>query len=280
MIKVNKLLFGTAGIPISTPDRNTINGIKQVKKLGLGSMEMEFVQNVNVSKELAPKVKKTAEENDIVLTSHASYYINLNSEDKAKVHASMNRLIDSARRTHECGGYSTTFHPAFYLGMDAKKVYDSVKERMKQVMKQLDDESIDIWVRPETTGKQTAFGDLKELCKLSSEFEKVLPCIDFSHLHARSNGKENTTEEFRLQFELLEKELGKIALKNMHCHLSGINYGDKGEKNHLPLEESDMNYKDLLKIFKEFKISGVITCESPNIEEDALLLQKTYNKLK
>ena len=66
----------------------------------------------------------------------------------------------------------------------------------------------------------------------------------------------------------------------MHIHLSGINYGDKGEKNHLILQESDLNYKDLLKVWKEFKIKGCVVCESPNIEDDALLLQKTWHKIR
>ena len=65
----------------------------------------------------------------------------------------------------------------------------------------------------------------------------------------------------------------------MHIHLSGIHYGEKGERNHLILEESDMNYKDLLKVWKEFKIKGVVVSESPNIEEDALLLRKFWQEL-
>ena len=48
MKKPNRLLFGTAGIPLSTPDRNTLNGISHVKKLGLGCMELEFVRSINI----------------------------------------------------------------------------------------------------------------------------------------------------------------------------------------------------------------------------------------
>jgi len=100
--------------------------------------------------------------------------------------------------------------------------------------------------------------------------------LDFAHQHART-GKFNTTKEFREILNYYEKKLGKEALKEMHIHLSGINYGEKGEKNHLILKESDMNYKDLLKVFKEYKLKGVVVCESPNLEEDALLLKKTYD---
>jgi deoxyribonuclease-4 len=57
-------------------------------------------------------------------------------------------------------------------------------------------------------------------------------------------------------------------------HLAGIDYSKKGEKHHLNLEESDMNYKDLLKALKAFQVKGALTCESPNIEEDTKLLKE------
>ena len=106
-----------------------------------------------------------------------------------------------------------------------------------------------------------------------------MPCIDFSHLYSRTIGKNNTKQEFQQILTGLEKGLGKEALNNMHVHISGIAYGEKGEKNHLLLKESKFNYKDLLKELKEFKCKGVVTCESPNIEKDALLLQETYKKI-
>ncbi|MCD4666646.1 TIM barrel protein [archaeon] len=273
---MNKLRFGTAGIPIKTKG-DTIQGIKDVRKLNLDSMELEFVRSINIKKEKAPEVKKVAEENDVVLTCHAPYFINLNSDEKKKFHASIGYIKNSAKIASLCGGYSVVFHAGYYLKQDPKKVYDKIKEGVKKILnevKQFDDK---IWLRPETTGKETQFGNLDEILKLSSELEQVMPCVDFAHLHARSNGKFNTKEEFDDVLKKIEKVLGKEGLNNMHIHMSGINYGEKGEKNHLILEESDMNYKDLMKVFKEFKIKGVVVCESPSIEKDALLMKKNYN---
>ncbi|MEK6886370.1 MAG: TIM barrel protein [Nanoarchaeota archaeon] len=276
MRKIDKLLFGPSGIPMSI-EGNTVDGINGVKKLGLNASEMLFVHSINVSEQLAKEVKKTAEQNDIVLTCHGSYYINLNSQEKAKADASVKRILDAVRRTGECGGWSVVFHPAFYMGQSPEKVYEVVKTHMTKISKTLKNENVNVWIRPETTGKATQFGTLRELCKLSQEVENVLPCIDFAHMHART-GKENTLAEFKAQLGLVEKTLGKEALKNMHCHMAGINYGEKGEKNHLNLKDSDLNYKDLVKVWKEFKIQGVIISESPNIEGDALLLQKEFRK--
>lgn len=119
---------------------------------------------------------------------------------------------------------------------------------------------------------------MREILDVSKQFECVLPCVDFSHLHARFGGKENNIESFRHSLSLIEKEFGRIGLDNMHIHVSGINYSDKGERNHLNLPESDMNYIDLMKALHEFKIKGCIISESPNIEGDALLMQKTFEK--
>ncbi|MEM2138835.1 MAG: TIM barrel protein [Candidatus Woesearchaeota archaeon] len=279
MIKPNSLLFGTAGIPISSKKKDTIGGIERVRELNLDAMELEFVHSINISKEKAPEVRKTINEKNVLLTCHAPYFINLNAVEPEKKHASINRILKSAEILSLANGYSVCFHPGFYLNMEKEKVFETIKENIKKIRKEMDENNYDVYLRPETTGKETQFGDLIELLKISQEVNGVMPVIDFSHLHARTNGKYNTYEEFKEILENVEKYLGKEGLNNMHIHLSGINYGEKGEKNHLVLEESDLNYKELIKTWKEFKIKGVVISESPNIEEDALLMKKTYENL-
>ena len=273
---MDRLRFGTAGIPICT-NGDTLKGIETVRKLKLDSMELEFVRSINISKEKAPLVKQTAQRNDVILTCHCPYFINLNSDEKKKYYASIGYIKNSAIITSLCGGYSVCFHAGYYQKEDPERVYEKIKEGIKTIVKEVKDFDDKIWIRPEISGKKSQFGDLKEVIKLSQEIEQVMPCIDFSHLFARSVGKNNTYEEFSEILKDIEKELGKNALNEMHIHVAGIEYTDNGEKNHLRLEESKFNYKDLLKALKEFKCKGVVTCESPNIESDAILLQKAYN---
>lgn len=280
MIRPGKLRFGTAGIPISTRKPSTIEGIKRVRELGLDAMEIEFVRGVNLKPEMAKKIKYVARENDVLLTAHAPYYINLNAKERAKVEASKKRILDSARRLYDAGGYSVVFHAGYYLKQEPEIVYERIKNEIKDIVRVLQDEGIMLWVRPELTGKPTQFGSLRELLKLSQDIEMVLPAIDFAHAHARERGKCNTVEEWREMLSLIERELGREALNNMHIHISGINYGERGEKNHLNLQESDLKWKDLLRILKEFKIRGVVISESPNIEGDAILMKEKYEKIK
>lgn len=276
---INSLLFGTAGVPISTPKPSSINGIKQVKALGLDAMEMEFVRGVKMSRETAQEVKRVSVEEGIVLTAHAPYYVNLNSPDESKVKASIRRILDTARITYMAGGWSIVFHAAYYGEEEPKIVYNRVNNALEEVVKALRDEGIKIWVRPETSGGLAEFGSLEEVLALSQSFEEVLPCIDFAHLHARSIGGYNKYSEIASVFEQIEEELGREALNNMHMHFSGIIYSERGEVKHVNLEESDYNYHDLVKVLKDFNIRGVIISESPNIEGDAILLKNKYKSI-
>lgn len=270
------LHFGTAGIPTTVKGRGTVEGILEVKRLGLGAMELEFVRNINVSKELAPEVRKTAEKKDIILTCHGQYWVNLNATDAKTLQASVKRVIDAARICWLCGVKSLTYHTAYRMGMQPEKVYENVKKQLKVIMAKLRNEGNNLTIRPENAGRLSQFGSLKECIKLSQDIEGVLPCIDYGHMHAYSIGKYNTYNEFCSMLEELEKGLGKEILRNMHIQVAGIEYNKHGERWHKNLKDSDLNYKDICKSWKEFKVAGVVISESPNIEGDALLLQKVY----
>ncbi|MFH1181339.1 MAG: TIM barrel protein [Candidatus Woesearchaeota archaeon] len=274
---MKELLFGTAGIPLSSKGLGTISGISKVKELGLGAMELEFVRNVNIQEHETGKVKEAAK-NGVVLSCHASYFINLNAKDMKILEASRNRLLKAAKIAGMCGAWSVCVHAAYYLGMEKESVYENVKRQIASVVNILQQNDLNIWVRPETPGKKTQFGSLQESLRLSNELEQVMPCIDFAHMHA-VEGKNNSYDEFASILQEVEKSLGREGLENMHIHMSGINYAEKGERNHLVLNESDMKYEELMAAFRDFKVKGVVINESPNIEEDALLLQKVYKRV-
>lgn len=279
MIKqFDKLNFITAGMPLRTAKiskkASYPEAFQVLKDMELDGMELEFVHGVRMNMEHREFVKNMSK--DFVITAHGPFYINLNSQEDEKIEASVQRIIDTASVAYQAGAFSITYHAAFYMGGDKETVYEKVKAQTKRIVDVLDREKIDIWVRPETTGKATQWGDIDEIIRLSKEFDRVLPCVDFSHLHARTAGEYNTYDEFASVLEKMEKEIGRYALDNFHGHLAGIEYTSKGERQHLNLEDSDMNYKDLLKALKDFEVKGAIVCESPNIEDDCKLLKDYY----
>jgi deoxyribonuclease-4 len=130
-------------------------------------------------------------------------------------------------------------------------------------------------------GKPTMFGTLEEIIQLSRDVEGVLPAIDFAHLHARS-GRHNTYEEFRAMLKAVEDGLGRRGLETLHLHLSGIEYGPQGERRHIPLNESDFAYRELLQALIEVGARGTVGVEAPEPFHvaDALTLQATYRRLR
>ncbi len=276
---MNKLLFGTAGIPLSTPVSGTIEGIKQIKALGLGAMEIEFVRQIYLNESSAAEVALAGRQTGIALSVHAPYYLNLNALDPQKRRISQSTLYRAARIASITGAKNVVFHPGYYLNSAPQEAFGTIYEYTLEIEGKLEEEKRQINLAPETTGKLSQFGNLEEILRLCLNLKSATPCIDFAHLHAYQ-GFINTHKEFLKVLEAVESSLGKEALKNLHLHVSGIKYGHRGELKHLVLEESDFNYRDLLKALIEADAGGVVICESPNLEQDALLLQSTYLELK
>ncbi len=269
---MDTLNFLTAGVPVMA--KSYEKACDSLRELGLDGFEIEFVHGVRMNPDTQDKLKETKK--DLIFTAHSPYYINLNAIEEEKVEASIKRIIDTANMAKSLGGYSIVYHAGFYLGKGKEETYSQIFNCHKKITEILEKENNNIWIRPETTGKKTQWGDLDEVIKLSKEFKNVLPCVDFAHLHARSGGEFNTYDEFCYVFEKIGKELGEVALKNFHAHIAGIAYSDKGEKHHLVFDQADMNYKDFLKAVKSFDIKGVIICESPNVEIDCKILKQHF----
>ena len=270
------LLFGTGGTPHSSKTNTTIDGIRRIAELGLGCMEIEFVQGVRMGEAGARLVAEIAAAEGVKLSAHAPYFINLNAREPEKIRASQDRLIQTARIASLCGAESIVFHTAFYLEDTPGEAYSNAKKSLEEVIHQLKREDNQVWIRPEVLGKPSQFGTLEEVLDLCTELEGVAPCLDFAHWHART-GAFNSYPEFVSILQQVNGRLGRAALDDMHIHVSGIAYGKKGEIKHLNLQESDFQYTELLQALRDYDTRGIVICESPNLEEDALLMQETYN---
>lgn len=278
-MKFEKLLFGTAGVPNSTPRKNNpIEGVKQIHALGLDCMQLEFAHGVRMKEEVSSGLRKVSYELGIPLTSHGPYYINLNAREQDKIDSSVERIIQTAKISDLCGVESMTFHAAFYMKDSPFDVYDLVEKSLNVIEERLGRLDIQIDLRPELTGKTSQFGSLEELIVLTRNVGSCKPCMDFSHLFART-GLCNSYDEFSSVLEKLAQELGENSLNNMHIHISGISSNSKGDLKHLNLEDSDFNWRELMKALKKFDCKGYMISNSPNLEKDALMLKQYYQSL-
>jgi deoxyribonuclease-4 len=275
----DRLLFGTAGVPNSTAKKNNpVEGVKRIHELALDCMQLEFAHGVRMKEEVSSALRKVSYELGVPLTSHGPYYINLNAREQDKIDSSVERIIQTAKISDLCGAESMTFHAAFYMKDSPYDVFDLVEKSLNVIEERLSRLDIEIELRPELTGKTSQFGSLEELISLSKSVASCKPCMDFSHLYART-GSVNDYNGFCETLETLKNELGANALKEMHIHISGISSNSKGDLKHLNLEKSKFNWKDLMKALKDMDCRGYVVCNSPNLEVDAAMLKQYYMAL-
>lgn len=272
--------FGTVGSPISTPKKpgGSVGAIIRLKELDLNALELGWVRAVRVTEETCAAIRSTAIEQDVLISIHAPYFINLNATDEEWVN-SRKRLMDSAKYGNLAGATDIIFHPGSYFGKAAAEVLPVAINRLEGCLKELKSAGNNVVLRPETMGKSAMLGTLEDTLEMAKAIPGVEPCIDFAHLHARpGDGSVNTYDEFSRILELYGKILGDKALSHLHIHLSGILYGEKGEREHLPLKESDLNLKALFHALADFHAQGRILCESPIMEDDAVYMKELWGK--
>ena len=230
-------------------------------------MELLFVRNVNVSDKNKDPILKNKLDNDFYLSAHGSHYINLNADESEKQDQSIERIIKAAEGLSKVKGRSLIFHPGYYLKDSKEETYNTIKENLLRLpYKEVD-------YRLETTGKGTQCGTLEEIVSICKEVRSCKLCIDFAHIHARGNGCLKHYDDFAKILQYVFNELGRSALDDLHIHMGGIDYNEKGERRHLTLSESDFNYIECLKAIKDFSVKGCVILEGPLVEKDALLLK-------
>ncbi len=273
--------FGTVGAPISTAKKpgGSVGAILRLRELGLDAFELGWVQSVRVTEATCAAIKATGEEQNVLLSVHAPYFINLNA-DAEEWPKSRKRLMDAAHYGALAGATEIIFHPGTYFGKPPEEVLPIAIERLQGCADELKAAGKTATLRPETMGKQGQLGSLADTLQMAKQVKGVQPCVDFAHLHARKgDGSLNTYEEWCAELEGYKKVLGEKGLKNLSCHISGIEYTEKGEKNHLPAQEADLDVKALFKALHDFGCGGRILCESPEMENDALYYKKAWMKV-
>ncbi len=241
-------------------------GIPEIKKRGLDALEIEYTYGVNMKVEVARKVGELAKKNGISLSVHAPYYVNLASDENHKVTASVQRILQSCERAHHLGAKYVVFHPGFYQKKDPLDVFELVKGQIIEIQEKIKENSWDVKLAPETTGKPSQFGSVEELMRLHKETGCHV-CVDFAHLKARCQGDIDYNEVIQQI-----KPLGHI-----HAHFSGIEWTAKGEKKHLITEEDVI--VPLAEAIIKNDLDITIINESPQPIDDAVKMKEVFERL-
>lgn len=273
--------FLSGGVPFSSLKRDSVSGLMRLAEMGLDGMELEFVRGVKMGQEKALELARVSSSLRLVLTCHAPYYVNLNSKEGVKIEASVGRILESVKVADWAGAKRVTFHPAFYHDDDGEVVFGRVKKECEKMMGVIAENEWKVRLSPETTGKASQFGSVEELVRLAKEVPGMGLCLDLAHVCARTNGRMNGEKATLNILEMVENGLGKGALKEIYVHMSGIFWGEKGEKNHLMMEDegNKFDWKGALRAMKKRECEGLVICESPEPEMDALLMKEFWEDL-
>ncbi|MEM2385362.1 MAG: TIM barrel protein [Candidatus Bathyarchaeia archaeon] len=272
--------FGPAGVPPSFKAlKATLMDVPRLlHEEGLDAFEYQAVRwgaKPQIRREDAEKFGLKAKENDVLLSLHASYFINF-CGDKKTVEDSKARLVACATAAHWMRAQVVVFHPGFYGRKTPREVLASCLEALKDAVERLKSLGIrDVKLGPETMGKQSQFGSLDEILSLCESVEQTQPVIDWAHLHARGNGLLKAVEDFRKIVETVERRLGTEAVKNMHCHFTKVAFTEKGERCHHTMDEAEYgpDFVLLAKVIAEFKLNPVMISESPVLDADAVKMR-------
>lgn len=278
--------FGPAGVP---PTLKMLNASLRdvpmfLREEGLDAFEYEAIYwggKPQIQKEGAEEFGLKAKEEDVWLSLHGSYFINFCGEKKV-VEASKKRLISCATAAEWMKAHVVVFHPGFYGRRTREEAYKICVENLKETVKTMISLGIkNTKIGPETMGKPSQLGSLGEVVDICKEVEQTQLVVDWSHLHAREFGRFRRVDDFRKVVERIEDSLGIEATRNMHCHFTKIEFTDKGERRHHPLNEARYgpDFEKLAKIVVEFKLRPVIISESPLLDLDAIKMRDTLRTL-
>ncbi len=279
-------LFGPAGNSDSFTKayKGSVHAPKWLKELGLDCYEYQCGRGVNIGEDTARAIGGAAKEQGIVLSLHAPYYINLSGDSPERIEKNVEYILKSARACDWLGADRMVVHCGGLSGMEREVAMEHTLLNLKEALKALEQQKLDhVRMCIETMGKVNVLGDGAEVCRICRLDERLLPCIDFGHLNARTQGGMCTEEHFRGLLDLLHHQLGAERARRFHAHFSKIEYGKGGEVKHLTFEDTEYGpeFSPLAKLLAERGLAPRIICESAGTQaEDALQMKKLYEDLR
>lgn len=254
-----------------------------LEKMGLDAFEYQCGRGVNIGEEKAAQLGTLAKQRGISLSLHAPYYISMSSVEAEKRQNSVNYILASARAVHAMGGSRIVVHTGSCGKISREQALELAKDTMQKAIAALDGEGLStVHICPETMGKINQLGTLEEVLALCRLDERLIPCIDFGHLNARTMGGLKKKEDYKAVFEAIENALGLDRLRAFHAHFSKIEYTTGGEKKHLTFADTVFgpDYEPMIELLVQKQCSPVIICESAGTQaEDARTMKDYYQSI-
>ncbi|MEY8280004.1 TIM barrel protein [Oscillospiraceae bacterium 52-8] len=279
--------FGPAGNSQSFKDQGykaTIQAPGYVEKMGLDCYEYQCGHGVRISSEAAAAFGKKAVEHGISLSLHASYYISLSSVEEEKRQKSVEYILQSVRAAAGMGADRVVVHSGSCSKISREEALALAGDTLQRALAAMDEEGLGhVHLCPETMGKINQLGTLDEVLSLCCLDERLIPCIDFGHLNARTLGGIAQKSDYEAILLAVGERLGEGRMKGFHAHFSKIQYTEKGgEKAHLTFADTVYGpaYEPLMELICQYGSSPTFICESAGTQaEDARTMKDYYRSL-
>jgi deoxyribonuclease-4 len=274
--------FGPAGNSNSFYEqghKKTAEAFAWIKRMGLDAFEYSFGRGVQLSQATAEAIGEAAAKEGVFLSVHGPYYINLATEDMDKAAANIRYLMQSVIAARWMGAKRVVFHPGSPGGASREEAFTRVKAALRVAAEALGAALDEVALCPETMGRPKQIGSLEETIALCTLDSRIVPTLDFAHLHARGRGAIQTEQDYADILDKLEEGLGKERAKRFHIHFAHIQYTDAGEKMHRTFADEGYgpDFAPLARQLIRRGMEPVVICESQGtMAEDAAEIKRIY----
>ena len=275
--------FGPAGISDSFAAqgyKTSLDIPAYTAGMGLDAFEYQCGHGVRLAEDKARQMAALAAEKGIVFSVHAPYYISMSSLDEEKRLGSIRYLLQSAQLCRALGGRRIIFHPGSCGKQSRAAALEKALDTLRRGVEALDEAGYgDMTLCPETLGKIGQLGDLEEVLALCGVDERIVPCIDFGHLNARTLGGIRSKADYAAILDRMGEALGDERARKFHVHFSRIEFSAGGEKRHWTFAETQYGPEPapLMELLAERRLAPVVICESAGTQaEDARTLGQIY----
>ena len=276
--------FGPAGNAesFSKVHKSSLAAPAWIAQQGLDCYEYQCGKGVHVGEDTARKLGEKARGAGIALSVHAPYFINLANPDPESRAKTTNYVLESCFVAQVMGAERIVIHSGALMKRSRQEALDIAKETLKQVLEACDRQGYgNITLCPETMGKINQLGDLDEVLTLCTLDERLIPCIDFGHLYARSLGELEGERACREMLDKVERVLGEKRASRFHSHFSRIEFTPNGgEKRHRTFADHGGFGPDWTPLAREVARRGwspTFICESAGTQaEDAVEMKRIY----
>ena len=235
-----------------------------------------------MGEDTARKVGQAAREAGIALSLHAPYFINLANPDPAALDRTIGYITGACLAADQMGATRVVIHSGALMKRTRREALDIALASLEQVIRACDEAGFGhLTLCPETMGKLGQLGDLDEVLELCRVDARLIPCVDFGHLYARTLGELDGGAAMEGILDKLERALGEERASRFHSHFAHIQFTPNGgEKCHRTFAD-DGGYgpawEPLAAAVARRGWSPTFICESAGTQaEDALTMKKIY----